>query len=98
MFLFKRKGEAESDEDLLRQYLRSGDAEYFGILYNRYIPLVYGLCLKYLRAPEDAEDAVMQLFEELSDKIKHYEISNFKTWLYSVAQKHCMQLLRRDAR
>ena len=40
MFLFKRKGEAESDEDLLRQYLRSGDAEYFGILYNRYIPLV----------------------------------------------------------
>ena len=97
MFLFKRKGEAESDEDLLRQYLRSGDAEYFGILYNRYIPLVYGLCLKYLRAPEDAEDAVMQLFEELSDKIKHYEISNFKTWLYSVAKNHCLQLLRRDA-
>lgn len=98
MFLFKRKGEAESDEDLLRQYLRSGDAEYFGILYNRYIPLVYGLCLKYLHAPEDAEDAVMQLFEELSDKIKHYEISNFKTWLYSVAKNHCLQLLRRDAR
>ena len=98
MFLFKRKGEAESDEDLLRQYLRSGDAEYFGILYNRYIPLVYGLCLKYLRAPEDAEDAVMQLFEELSDKVKHYEISNFKTWLYSVAKNHCLQLLRRDAR
>ena len=98
MFLFKRKGEAESDEDLLRQYLRSGDAEYFGILYNRYIPLVYGLCLKYLHAPEDAEDAVMQLFEELSDKVKHYEISNFKTWLYSVAKNHCLQLLRRDAR
>ena len=56
MFLFKRKVEAEGDEDLLRQYLRSGDAEYFGILYNRYIPLVYGLCLKYLRTPEDAED------------------------------------------
>lgn len=98
MFLFKRKVEAEGDEDLLRQYLRSGDAEYFGILYNRYIPLVYGLCLKYLRTPEDAEDAVMQLFEELAEKVKHYEISNFKTWLYSVAKNHCLQLLRRDAR
>ena len=98
MLFFRRNISSYSDSELVRLYKETGESDYFGELYNRYIPLVYGLCLKYLRAPEDAEDAVMQLFEELSDKIKHYEISNFKTWLYSVAKNHCLQLLRRDAR
>lgn len=87
--------ESAGDEALLAEYLLTGDAEYFGELYARYIPLVYGLCLKYLKSPENAEDAVMQLFEELSDKVKRYDIGNFRSWLYRVAQNHCLQFLRR---
>lgn len=87
--------ESFSDEQLLYSYKQYGDTECFGVLYNRYIPLVYGLCLKYLKSPENAEDAVMQLFEELSDKVLHYEISNFRSWLYRVAQNHCLQIVRR---
>lgn len=98
MFLFRRTVEPESDEELLQRYLRSGDTEYFGILYNRYLPLVYGVCLKYLYSPEDAEDAAMQLFEELTVKVRQYEIGQFRTWLYSVAKNHCLQLLRREER
>lgn len=87
--------EFASDETLLRAYIQGGDMDCFGVLYNRYIPLVYGLCLKYLKSPESAEDAVMQLFEDLLDKVKLHDINNFRSWLYRVAQNHCLQILRR---
>ncbi len=87
-----------TDEELLLQYCKTGDSEHFGALYNRYIPLVYGLCLKYLQNADKAEDATMQLFEDLHRKIKNYDIKVFKTWLYSVAKNHCFQILRKKDR
>jgi RNA polymerase sigma-70 factor (ECF subfamily) len=86
-----------SDEALLREYKLSGDAEYFGELYNRYIPLLYGVGLKYLQNPEDSQDAVMQLFENLLPKIAQYEIAVFRTWIYSVMKNHCLQELRKES-
>ena len=84
-----------SDDELLKQFIATSNQEIFGELYSRYIPLVYGLCLKYLQQAEDAEDAVMHIYEELSKKVSNYEIVNFKTWLYSVAKNHCLQILRK---
>ena len=85
-----------SDEDLLEQYRSSGHSEYFGTLYNRYIPLLYGLCLKYLQHADMAQDATMQLFEDLLPKVCQYDIQVFRTWIYSVAKNHCLQLLRKN--
>jgi RNA polymerase sigma-70 factor (ECF subfamily) len=85
-----------SDDELLTQFKETANQEVLGQLYSRYIPLVYGLCLKYLRQIEDAEDAVINLYEELSLKIHRYQIDNFKTWLYSTAKNHCLQILRKE--
>ena len=95
--LFLRKDISKrTDEELLSLYKKSGKTEYFGELYNRYIPLLYGVCLKYLSDPEKSEDAVMQLFEDLLQKIINYEIMVFRTWIYSVVKNHCLQLLRKE--
>ena len=93
---FKRTISKLSDEELLTHYAQSGDTEYFGELYNRYIPLLYGLCLKYLQDEDRAQEAVMQLFEDLLPKLGNYEIKVFKPWLYRVAKNHCLQLLRKE--
>ena len=85
-----------SEENLLRAFVESGDSRFFGELYRRYIPLVYGLSLKYLNNKEMAQDAVMDIFEALVEKVPQYEINNFRTWLYSVAKNHCLQVLRKD--
>ena len=85
-----------SDDELLKQFILTANQELLGHLYSRYIPLVYGLCLKYLQQIEDAEDAVINIYEELSRKIQHYTIGNFKTWLSSVAKKHCLQIIRKE--
>ncbi len=96
MLFFKRNISRLSDEELLIHYTKSGDTEYFGELYNRYIPLLYGLCLKYLHDEDRAQEAVMQLFEDLLPKLGNYEIKVFKPWLYRVAKNHCLQLLRKE--
>ena len=59
------KGKGLEDKALLDAYRSTGDLEILGELYSRYMPLVYGLCLKYLQNREDARDAVMQIFEKL---------------------------------
>lgn len=58
--------------------------------------MLYGLCLKYLRNEQDAQDAVMDLFEYLNEKISNYEIANYHSWLYTVAKNHCLLKLRKD--
>ena len=65
-----------------------------GELYQRYMELVYGVCLKYLKEPEQAQDAVMQIFEELVLKLKKHEVENFRGWLHQVAKNHCLMQLR----
>ena len=84
------------DEELLKHYNASGESSYFGVLYNRYTPLVYGLCLKYLQSVDKAQDAVMQIFEDTLPKISQHDIKVFRTWIYSVAKNHCLQILRKN--
>ena len=88
----------QADEELLYSYKSTGKSDYFGQLYDRYIPLVYGVCLKYLQNADEAEDAVMQLFEQLLAKVLKHDIQMFRTWLYRVAQNHCLQILREKDR
>ena len=70
--------------------------ETLGELYNRYMELVYGVSLKYMKEPEEAKDCVINIFEELVTKVKKYDIDNFKGWLYQLAKNHCLMKLRSD--
>ena len=83
-----------TDEELLQKYCESGELEYLVEVYKNYMPLVYGVALKYLRRPEDAQDAVMQLFEELIVKVKETKIQSFKAWLYTCIRNNCLMELR----
>ena len=84
----------QSDTELVLTYHQSGDLKVLGELYQRYMELVYGVCLKYLKEPELAQDAVMQIFEELVSKLKKHEVENFRGWLHQVAKNHCLMQLR----
>lgn len=97
MLIFKSQKKKEyNDEELLALYKKTSEVEYFQHLYERYIPLIYGLCLKYLQNPESSQDAVIDIFENLSQKIQGYEIKIFKNWLYSVVKNHCFHILKEN--
>lgn len=87
-----------SDEELILQFKNSGDNHYIGELFERYTHLIFGVCMKYLKDKEDSKDAVMDIFEELADKLKAHEIANFKSWIYSVSKNHCLMILRKETR
>lgn len=75
-------------------YRQNGDLQVLATLYERYMDLVYGVCLKYLGDPETAKDGVMQVFEQLIEKLQKHEVDNFKSWLYTLAKNHCLMQLR----
>ena len=52
--------------------------------------------MKYLKNENDSEDAVMDIFEKLLTDLQKHEVSNFKSWLYSVSKNHCLMKLRKD--
>ncbi len=79
---------------MISAYKQSKDIKLLGALYEPYMELVYGVCLKYLKNQEQAKDAVMHIFEELLHKILKYEIENFRSWLYTLAKNHCLMQLR----
>ena len=94
----KPEQENLTDEELLKRYCDSGELVYFVEAYKRYMPLMYGVALKYLKRPEDAQDAVMQLFEELVVKIKEVEIQSFKAWLYTCIRNNCLMEIRKRSK
>ncbi|RYZ28434.1 MAG: sigma-70 family RNA polymerase sigma factor [Chitinophagaceae bacterium] len=95
-FLRKISSTTLTDTDLVAQYKQSNDLAVLGDLYNRYMEMVYGVCLKYLKEPENAQDSVMMIFEELITKLQKHEVDNFRSWLYTVAKNHCLMRLRSD--
>jgi RNA polymerase sigma factor (sigma-70 family) len=89
------KTSGRSEPELLEDYIRHQDPRILAELYQPYMELVYGVCLKYLSPSEDARDAVRHIYEELVEKLKSHRVEHFKGWLYRVAVNHCLMILRR---
>jgi len=98
VLFFKRKNLKNlSDEELLEIFLQKQESIYLGELFERYMSLLYGLCLKYLKNRDDTKDMVMHIFEKLNEKLpQQTHIQNFKSWLYIFARNECLMQLRRD--
>jgi RNA polymerase sigma factor (sigma-70 family) len=95
-FLRKISSNGVSDAELVEQYRSSNKLSVLGELYNRYMEMVYGVCLKYLKDGENAQDSVMSIFEELVVKLQKHQVDNFKSWLYILAKNHCLMRLRSE--
>lgn len=94
MWLFKKR-EYKTDEDILKAYRRDGDQELFSDLFKKHVVSVYGTCVFYLRDKDEAQDAVMQIFEKLMADLRVRDIENFKAWLAFVVRNYCISLIRK---
>jgi RNA polymerase sigma-70 factor (ECF subfamily) len=86
--------EKYSDATLLDLYKQDKDTKWLGYLFERYSLLVFGVCMKYLKQVNDAKDATQLVFEKAFVEINKYEVSFFKSWIYSIARNHCLMQLR----
>lgn len=95
-FIREKEKNQSTDAELVNLYRTAGDLNILFTLYQRYMDLIYGICLKYLKDPEASKDAVINIYEELVTKLKQHEVSNFKSWLYTLSRNHCLMQLRKE--
>ena len=93
-FLKNISSNETTDKELVAAFKQSGDTNYLSTLYQRYMDLVFGVCLKYFKDAERCKDAVMDIYEELNTKLKLHEVDNFKGWLHVLARNYCLMQLR----
>jgi RNA polymerase sigma factor (sigma-70 family) len=87
-------GKTEPTELIVRA--RAGDTQAWGDLYREYAPAIFRFCRRAMPTREDAEDATMEIFMKLRDKLSQYDQGrSFTAWLYKVAANHCWDMLRR---
>lgn len=83
-----------TDQEILKHFQADHNNEWLGALLERYTMILYGVCMKYLKNPEEARDAVQQIFLKAITELHKYEVSYFSSWLYKIAKNHCLMQLR----
>ena len=86
-----------ADEQILAAF-KKGDPIAIKHLYDKYLHVIYGVCLKYLKHRADAQDATAELFEKFHTLTIPEDINNLKTWLFVVTKNHCLMQLRKTKR
>ena len=87
-------GKTEPTEVIARA--RTGDTQAWGDLYREFAPAIFRFCRRAMPTREDAEDATMEIFMKLREKLAQFDTDrSFTAWLYKVAANHCWDMLRR---
>ena len=69
----------------------------FKRLYDKYLSMVYGLCLRMTGSSSMAEEATQEVFIQVWRKIGTFAgDSSFKTWLHSLATNTTLTYLRKQ--
>jgi len=94
--LFNRRSYVHklSDEDIVSLYKEKQWNSCIDELYQRYSHMVFGVCLKYVKQTENAEDLTLSLFASLTEKLLQHQVQHFKSWLYVSARNSSLMFLR----
>ncbi len=94
-FLNRKKYSSLSDEELILSYKKNPSNIILDIIYQRYGHSLLAVAFKFLRNKVDAQDAVMNLFECLAQKLLKHDIQNFKSWLHATMRNECLMYIRK---
>lgn len=101
MPLFRRRppswDETTSDEELVG-WAQRGQAEAFGVLFDRYLTRVYGYCYRLLGEREAAQDANSAVFTKALTALPGFRVGtgsgSFRGWLFAIAHNVIADELR----
>jgi RNA polymerase sigma-70 factor (ECF subfamily) len=85
-----------SDEELIDRY-RKGNSEVLAILYDRYFRKVFFKCFSFTRDRDKANDLTQDILIKTFEHLDSFKgLSLFSTWLYSIANNHCIEYMRKE--
>jgi RNA polymerase sigma-70 factor (ECF subfamily) len=91
---------SSGDDDALLQRIAAGDEHALGILYDRWSPLVFSLCVHILDDDDEAEEAVEETFWQAWRQAARYDTTRgaVSTWLTTIARSRALDRLRANRR
>ena len=87
----------ENPDTALVEQVRQGDRRAFRLLVERHRERIYRVALGMLRSPDDALDAVQEVFIRVHGRLAEFKgESAFGTWLVRVTVNYCIDRQRRQ--
>ncbi len=84
-----------TNEELLKR-LREQDQSAQKLLYERYSPLMFSVCRRYLWSREDAEEALISGFFKVYSQIESFSnAGSFEGWIRRIMVNECLMTLRK---
>ncbi len=69
------------------------------MLFNRFSPVMFGVCKRYLKNREDAEDVLIEAFYKVLTNIDQYKgQGSFEGWIRRVVVNEALMFLRRRSK
>ena len=67
-------------------------------LYDQYASIFLGICIRYLKDKEDAEDAMISSFQTIFEKINTYKHrGSFEGWMKRIVINRCLMEIRKKS-
>ena len=83
-------------EPILIERLKEQDRAAQRWLYDRYAPVMFSVCRRYLPAREDAEEALVSGFYKVFAQINSYQgTGSFEGWIRRIMANEALMLLRK---
>ena len=86
----------KSDEDLIRGCIKQ-QAKSQRDLYDRYSPIMLGVCMRYLKEPGIAEEVMITGFTKVFEKVEQFKFEgSFEGWMRRIMVNESLTYLRRN--
>ena len=93
--LSNRKTEFVTEKELING-VRKGNRQAQQALYEKYSPVLFGLCRRYVKSYEDAEDVMVEGFYKIMSKIDQYTgKGNFEGWMKRIMVNESLMHIRK---
>jgi RNA polymerase sigma-70 factor (ECF subfamily) len=95
MKVIKRKNGLVTEEELIEACKRE-ERRAQKLLYDRYSPKMMGVCRRYVKTAEDAEDVLVEAFFKVLTNIRQFSGSgSFEGWIRRIVVNESLMFLRK---
>ena len=93
--LSNRKTQFVTEKELING-VRKGNRQAQQALYEKYSPVLFGLCRRYVKSYEDSEDVMVEGFYKIMSKIDQYTgKGNFEGWMKRIMVNESLMHIRK---
>jgi len=95
MKIVKGKYHPLTEEELIAA-CRQGDRRAQKQLYDRFSPVMFGVCRRYIKTPQDAEDVLVEAFFKVLTNLHQYKSKgSFEGWIRRIVVNEALMFLRK---